>query len=86
MSDTMEQFWKNKYIESEKDRLSYLTLASRMTGYYGTIAKYDDGVPKHVKVRMLEALIKFWNDADPESGLTQEWIAGWEKNIKEISA
>ena len=86
MSDTMEQYWKNKYIESEKERYSYLTLASRMTGYYGTVAKYNDGVPKQVKVRMLEALIEFWNDASPESSLTQEWIKGWEKDIKEISA
>jgi len=86
MYNTMEEYWKNKYNEAEKERYNYLSVASRMVGYFGTIAKYDDAVPKQVKVRMLEALIKFWNDADPDSRITQEWTKEWEKDIKEISA
>jgi len=82
---TMEQFWKNKYNETDKQRYEYLSLASKMTGYYGAIAKYDSSVPKQTRIRMLEGLINMWNEVDPNSTLTQEWIAGWKKEIEEIS-
>ena len=82
---TMEQFWKKRYNEADKTCTEYITLASKMTGYFGSLAKYDSSIPKHVKIRMLQGLIDMWNNVDPNSTLTQEWIKGWEKEIKEIS-
>ena len=86
MNDTMEQFWKSKYNEADKGRSEYITLAARMTGYYGSIAKYDSSVSKPTRIRMLEAMVKFWSEVeDNNSETTQNWIAGWKKDIEELS-
>ena len=85
MNDTMEQFWKSKYNEADKGRSEYITLAARMTGYFGSLAKYSVGISKQDKIRMLEQLIKLWENVDSHSSLTQDWIAGWKKDIEEIS-
>jgi len=82
---TMEQFWKDKYTETDKERYNYLSMASKMTGYYGSLAKYDPSIPKHVKIRMLQGLIDMWNDVNPNSDLTQEWIKDWSKEIENLS-
>jgi len=86
MNDTLVQFWKDKYNEADKGRSEYISLAARMTGYFSALAKYSIDMPKQERIRMLEQLIKLWNDVDPDSKLTQEWITNWEKEIKEISA
>ena len=85
MYDTMEQFWKAKYQEANEERYNYLLLASKMTGYYGSLAKWDNSIPKHTKIRMLQGLIDMWNNIDSTSEMTQDWIAGWKKDIEEIS-
>jgi hypothetical protein len=84
-TNTMEQFWKQRYNETDKERADYVTLAARMTGYFGGIAKFDNSVPKQTRTRMLQGLIDMWNDINSGSQLHQEWIKGWEKEIKEIS-
>ena len=82
---TMEQFWEKRYNETDKERADYVMLAARMTGYFGGIAKFDSTVPKHVKIRMLQGLIDMWNDIDSDLQLHQEWVAGWKKEIEELS-
>ncbi len=83
---TMEQFWKQRYNETDKERADYVMLAARMTGYFGGIAKYDSSVPKQTRIRMLEAMVKFWNEVeDNNSETTQEWITGWKKDIENLS-
>jgi len=82
---TMEQFWKNKYTETDKERYDYLLLASKMTGYYGSLAKYDSSIPKHAKIRMLQGLIDMWNDINSNPELTQSWIKDWKKEIETLS-
>lgn len=84
--NTMEQFWKKRYTETDKQRYNYLSLAAKMTGYYGAIAKYDSTIPKRARIRMLEGLINMWNEVeDSDSELTQEWIEGWKKEIENLS-
>jgi len=81
----MEQFWKAKYQEANEERYNYLMLASKMTGYYGSLAKWDSSIPKHTKIRMLQGLIDMWNNIDSTSEMTQDWIAGWKKEIETLS-
>ncbi len=82
---TMEQFWKDKYTETDKERYNYLSMASKMTGYFTAMAKYNSSIPKQGRIRMLKYVIELWNDVNPNSELTQEWIAGWEKEIENLS-
>jgi len=85
-TNTMEQFWKQRYTEADKQRYDYLTLAAKMTGYYGSIAKYDSSVPKQTRIRMLEAMVKFWNEVeDSNSEITQNWIEDCKKEIETLS-
>ncbi len=84
-TNTMEQFWKAKYQEANEERYNYLMLASKMTGYYGSLAKWDSSIPKHTKIRMLQGLIDMWNNLFPNELLTQEWITGWKKDIENLS-
>ena len=86
MYDTMEEFWKAKYQEANEERYNYITLASRLTGYYGSLAKWDDSIPKHTKIRMLQNLIDMWSNISPNDSLTREWIEGWKKDIEKLSA
>ena len=85
MYDTMEQFWKAKYQEANEERYNYLLLASKMTGYYGSLAKQDNSIPKHTKIRMLQGLIDMWNDINSNPELTQSWIKDWKKEIETLS-
>jgi len=82
---TMEQFWKQRYNETDKERADYTMLAAKMTGYFGGIAKFDSTVPKHVKIRMLQGLIDMWNDINSGSQLHQDWVEGWKKEIENLS-
>jgi hypothetical protein len=86
MENVMEQFWKNKYTEMDSERYKYVMLASRMTGHFGGLAKFDSSIPKQARVRMLECLVELWNELDPDSKLTQEWIESWKKEIQALSA
>jgi len=81
----MEQFWKQRYNETDKERADYTMLAAKMTGYFGGIAKFDSTVPKHVKIRMLQGLIDMWNDINSGSQLHQDWVEGWKKEIENLS-
>ena len=86
MYDTMEEYWKARCQEANEERYSYMTVASRLAGYYGALAKYDESVPKQVRIRMLQNLIETWEKMFPDDSLSQEWIAGWKKDIERISA
>lgn len=85
MYDTMEEYWKVRYQEVNEECYNYMTVASRLAGYYGALAKYDESVPNQVRIRMLQNLIEIWGKMFPDNSLTQEWIAGWKKDIERIS-
>ena len=86
MYDTMEEYWKVRCQEANEERYNYMTVASRLTGYYGALAKYDESIPSQVRIRMLQNLIETWEKMFPDNSLTQEWIENWKKDIEKISA
>ena len=69
----------------EKTKMELTSAISQMTGYFGGIAKYDDSVPVRTRVRMLQALIDYWTQLDPDSDTTKAWVQEWKDEIKKIS-
>ena len=64
---------------------NYVLTASKLTGYIGALAKWDDSIPVPVRIRMLQYLIEAWMETDGEkSYLTQQWIEGWKNEIEKL--
>jgi hypothetical protein len=59
---------------------------ARMTGYFGSMAESNEGIPTSARIRMIQMLIQEWNKIDPESETTKKWVAEWEEIIEKLQA